>query len=413
MSAIQSYRRLFSLTGMSYVVIAFLGRLPLAMSQMGVLMFVASRTGSFGAGGTCAGALAVANAIGAPAAGSLADRLGQRPVVLVQSLAGATGLGVIVLIVESGAGWGWAALAAAGAGLMLPQVGPLARVRWRPVIARHHAGQHLLDTAFSYEGSADEATFVLGPALVGILAAIVDPAVGLIGALVVLAVFGTLFALHPTARMAHPETTAATGTARLLTLGLFVLAGAQLIIGMVFGSVQTGATVIATDAGHAGIAGLLHATLGVGSVVAGLCMAALPASIGHLTRWRATAGGLLVLAVPLLVVHSIGTLVPVLLVLGLCVAPYMITTFTLGESITPVNRTGAAMTLLAAATGMGYAVGAAIAGRLADIGGETPAFAVTVVAGLLALTLSTFAGRALRPAEDPRPVPTPALGSRP
>lgn len=413
MSAIQSYRRLFSLTGVGYIVIAFLGRLPLAMSQMGVLMFIAGRTGSFGAGGTCAGALAIANAVGAPAAGALADRLGQRPIVLVQSLLGATGLAVVVGIGESGAGWGWAALASAAAGLMLPQVGPLARVRWRPVIARHHAGQRLLDTAFSYEGSADEATFVLGPALVGILAAIIDPAVALIGAVVILALFGSWFALHPTALMAHPETTASPGASRLLTRGLLVLAAAQLIIGSVFGSVQTGATVIATDAGHEGIAGLLHATLGVGSVVAGVCMAALPAAITHVTRWRATAAGLLILSAPLLLVHSIGTLVPVLLVLGLCVAPYMITTFTLGESITPANRTGAAMTLLAAATGMGYAVGAAVAGRLADLGGATPAFAVTVVAGVLAVTLSATAGRLLRPSNDPRPVRATALEARP
>ncbi len=396
MSAVQSYRRLFSLTGLGYIVIAFLGRLPLAMSQMGVLLFVAHRTGSFGAGGACAGALAVANAVGSPAAGSLADRLGQRSVVLLQSLLGATGLGVVVLIVSSGAGWAWAALASAATGLLLPQVGPLARVRWRPIIARHHGGPALLDTAFSYEGSADEATFVLGPALVGIIAAVTDPAVGLIGALVLLAVFGTLFAVHPTAAMAYPESTARPGDGRLLTRGLLVLAGAQLVIGTVFGSVQTGATVIATSAGHEGIAGLLHATLGVGSVIAGLCMAAVPARIGHVTRWRATAGGLLVLATPLLLVHSIATLVPVLLVLGVCVAPYMITTFTLAESITPVQRTGAAMTLLAAATGMGYAVGAAVAGRLADLGGETPAFAVTVAAGVLAVTVSSLGGRALR-----------------
>jgi predicted MFS family arabinose efflux permease len=70
----------------------------------------------------------------------------------------------------------------------------------------------------------------------------------------------------------------------------------------------------------------------------------------------------------------------------------MITTFTIGERITPPSRTGAAMTLLAAATGLGYALGAAVAGRLADWGGHTPAYAVTVVAGLVAVTV-TLAGR--------------------
>ena len=92
MSPIASYRRLFSLAGPLYVAVAFIGRLPLAMAQMGTLLLVAETTGSYGTGGAAAGALAVANAVGAPVAGSLADRVGQRPVVFVQSVLGGLGL---------------------------------------------------------------------------------------------------------------------------------------------------------------------------------------------------------------------------------------------------------------------------------------------------------------------------------
>ena len=79
MSPLASYRRLFELAGTPYVVVAFLARLPLAMSQLGTLLLVSGATGSYGLGGLAAGALAVANAIGAPFAGALADRIGQRP----------------------------------------------------------------------------------------------------------------------------------------------------------------------------------------------------------------------------------------------------------------------------------------------------------------------------------------------
>ncbi|MPZ96776.1 MAG: MFS transporter, partial [Propionibacteriales bacterium] len=70
MSPLTAYRRLFALAGPRYVTVAFLGRLPLAMSQLGTLLLVAGSTGSYAAGGVSAGALAVANAVGAPIAGS-------------------------------------------------------------------------------------------------------------------------------------------------------------------------------------------------------------------------------------------------------------------------------------------------------------------------------------------------------
>ena len=91
-SAIAAYRALLRIVGPAYIFVAFLGRIPLAMSQLGVLVLVSSELDSYGVGGAAAGVLAIANAIGSPIAGALADRIGQRPVVLVQSLVGAAGL---------------------------------------------------------------------------------------------------------------------------------------------------------------------------------------------------------------------------------------------------------------------------------------------------------------------------------
>ena len=66
----------------------------------------------------------------------------------------------------------------------------------------------------------------------------------------------------------------------------------------------------------------------------------------------------------------------VVLVLGFVVAPYMISVFMLGERAAPAAKVGTAMTLLAGATGIGYAVGSAVSGRLADAYGHPGAFAV-------------------------------------
>lgn len=408
MSPITAYRSLFALTGPRYVLTAFFGRLPLAMAQMGALLLVSGTTGSYAAGGLAAGALAVANAFCAPVSGALADRYGQRHIVLVQSLVGGSGLVALVALAHSGAGPTVLVAAAGATGVFLPQIGPLARVRWRPITAGSGARQHrLVETAFSYEGAADEASFVLGPALLGVLV-FVSPSAGLLVAASLLLFFGCAFALHPTARLAHAARHTGPVTGRLWTAVFVALLVAQLLIGMIFGSVQTGTTVLATAAGQAGLAGLVHSLLGVGSVVAGIAMAAVPARIGLATRVLVTAAGLLVLTLPLLWVGSLGSLVVVVLVLGFVVAPYMITNFTLGERSAPPARVGAAMTLLASATGLGYAVGSALAGRLADTHGHTAAFAVTVGAAGAALALAVAAQRGwrrLQPALASSPAP--------
>ncbi|MGH8823439.1 MAG: MFS transporter [Jiangellaceae bacterium] len=397
MSPLTSYRRLLALTGPGYVVVSFLGRLPLAMSQLGTLLLVSTATGRYAAGGFAAGVLAVSNAVGAPVAGGVADRIGQRPVVLVQALTSSATLVALVMLVSAGAALPVIVLAAAAAGLSMPQVGSLARVRWRPITRGTGSVQpRLVDAAFSYEGAADEASFVLGPAVVGALAVVVDPGGALLAAAGLLAVFGCWFAVHPTAVVAHRERPGAVGRrSRLVTSELVGLAAAQMLIGVVFGAVQTGTTVLAIGDGKPGLAGLMHALLGVGSVVAGLACAALPARFGYERRILAFAVGLLVLSSPLLLVDSLGTLVPAITALGFAVAPYMISVFMVAERIVPLRRLGAAMTMLAGATGIGYALGSGIGGRLADAGGHTPAFAVAVTAGALAVALAASSARRL------------------
>jgi MFS family permease len=412
-SALNAYARLFRLAGPAYVVVAFLGRLPMAMAQLGALLLVSTATGTYGLGGLAAGALAVANAIGAPVAGGLADRFGQRPVVLVQSLVGAASLAALTVLAQQDAGGAALVAVSAVTGLAMPQVGPLARVRWRPITAGTGAEQRrLVDAAFSYEGAVDEASFAIGPALVGVVAVALSPAGSLVTAAALLAVFGTAFALHPTARRT------ATGphvrpTGRLLTPAFAVLIVAQSAVGVLFGATQTGTTVLATQAGQPGLAGLVHAVLGVGSAAAGIGTAFIPARIGHERRVLVAAAAMVALAWPLLLVGTLPALTAAVAVLGFAIAPYMIGVFSLGERVVPAGRTGAAMTALASATGVGYALGSSVAGRLADLSGHRAAFAVTCTATVLALVLAATQQRrltaAVRAAQDgPADVPAPA-----
>lgn len=384
------YSGLFRLTGYRYVVVAFVARLPLAMAQLGTLMLVAATTGSYTHAGLCAGALAVCNAVGAPWFGALTDRHGQANILAFQCATGTLGLIGIVATRYLDQPWWATMIVAALAGFVLPQVGQLARVRWRPLISDRRADDGLVTTAFSYEGAADEASFVIGPVLVGLASALFGTWAPLLTAAALLALFGFEFARHASGRLVLPH--AATGSsAPLWTTAFTTLVAAQFLIGNLFGSVQTGTTMLTRDAGHADAAGLFHALLGIGSVTAGLALGRVRRAPDHPRRLLVFAAAMWVLSLPLLAVHSLPALAAELFVLGFAIAPYMITTFTLGELITDRSRTATAMTLLAGATGLGYAVGAGVAGRLVDEHGPTSAFTVTLVATTCAIALAAAA----------------------
>lgn len=389
------YSGLFALTGRRYIAVAFLARLPLAMAQLGTLLLVATTTGSYTHAGICAGALAVANAIGAPWLGGLTDRHGQQRIVALQCIIGAIGLGAVVISRRADLAWQVTAVAAAATGIAIPQIGQLARVRWRPLIARADGPDSLVGTAFSYEGAADEASFVCGPALVGLTMAVAGVWSPLLVAAVMLAGFGLAFARHPSADVA-PVAIGAGPRVSVWTSPFAMLVGAQFLMGNLFGSVQTGTTVLARAAGHTDAAGLFHALLGVGSVLAGLALGKLGGEPDHPMRLSAFATALLLLGLPLAAVTTLPMLAAELLVLGCAIAPYMITTFTLAELITPPSRTALAMTLLAGATGLGYATGAGVAGHLVDDSGPHPAFVFTVSVTAAACVLAWAARPVLR-----------------
>lgn len=175
-------------------------------------------------------------------------------------------------------------------GASAPQVGPLARVRWLRLAADE---PRTVEAAMSYESTADEVSFVLGPALVGVLASAGSPQVAVLVAAGGIAVFGTAFALHPTARatLHAPATSSDAGTgtgttsAATDTVGTLALVRREAVVlvgmlamGLLFGGTQAALTALARDAGVPGSAGLVYAVMGVGSAVTALSVVALPAA---------------------------------------------------------------------------------------------------------------------------------------
>ncbi|MEU1230378.1 MFS transporter [Streptomyces sp. NPDC005828] len=384
------YRDTLSLLGPALPVVSFLGRLPTAMCQLGSLLLVAETSGSLATAGLTGGALAAGQTVAGPLIGRLADRHGQRGIVLAASLANAVAVTALVLAALADAATGALMALGALAGATVPQVGPLARTRSVALARRSGADDRLVGAVLSFEGTLDEVSFVLGPALVGLAAALAHPAAALLLAALLLAGCGTAFALHPTARALAPVATTRTSAAERTRLpgSAYALRGTMVLQGAMFGASQAGITALTEQLGAPAQAGLVYAAMGVMSAAVGLSMAAVPARIGLTTRWRAATAGLVVLSAPLLLVDSLGALYAVVVVLGAAYAPHLITVFGLTERTVPAARLAESMAFLTSGIVGGQALALAVSGRLAEGHGAPAAFAVAVGAAAACAVLS-------------------------
>ncbi|MER7986574.1 MFS transporter [Streptomyces noursei] len=409
MTAVTTYRRVLALSGPLLPVVSFLGRLPTAMCQLGSVLLVAETSGSLTTAGLVGGALAAGQTVAGPLIGRLADRHGQRPVVLIACWVNA--LAVAALVTAALARTATPPLALLGllAGASVPQIGPLARTRLVALAHRARADDRLVSAALSLEGTLDEVSFVLGPALVGLAATLVHPAVALGLAAVLLAVCGSAFALHPTAVAVRPAADRAPRTARpartRMPRAVHAMRVSTALQGAMFGACQAGITALTERLHQPAQAGLVYAAMGVMSAVAGLSLALVPARIGLPARWRAAAVALIVLSVPLLFVRSMGALYLVVVVLGVAFAPHLITLFGLTERLVPATRLAESMAFLTSAVVGGQAVALALSGRLADTHGPSAAFAVAVGAAVLVLVVALTTRAGHRPTAPPRVSP--------
>jgi MFS family permease len=419
------FARLPALAGRGFLPVGLLARLPLAMLTLGTLTLATSVTASYAVGGAAAGAVGIGSAVGAPILGWLADRLGQRPVLLISAVLNVAAVLAVIAtaylipgVHDVGAAWSVIA-AALAAGLSCPQVGPLARVRWMALTAeRRRAGDSTdLDVALSYESTADELTFVLGPALVGVLASLVAPWLPLALAAALTLTCVPAFAVHRT-HTAVPRRPAvgtragagSTGTGKTgrgsaetrpgsriagpSRVALPVLA--MVCMGTFFGSTQAALSAFAAGFATSEAAGLLYAVMGISSAAAAISVAYWPSGFPVTARWVTGAAAMAGLSALLFLPTDGWGMVLVLLALGLPVGPVMVTVFAIGGLVAPAGRLATVMTALASGIVAGTALGSSIGGQLAQEGGHHAAFLVSAAAAAALFALGAAAAVVVR-----------------
>lgn len=407
---LDTYREVIGHTGVLLPVISFLGRLPVAMIQFGSVLLVTETSGSLATGGVVACALALGQVTMGPLVGRLADRRGQRAVVLGFSLLNAVAIAVYTLGALLELPTPALVVLAVLAGASIPGIGPLARARAVPLVRRAGGDDRLVNTVLSLESTMDELSFVLGPAFVGLAAVAWHPAYAFGTAALLVAVCGSGFALHPTGRTVRAaqvpgRAARARGGRERLPRAVVVVRVGLVFVGVLLGACGAGITALTEELGQPGQAGLVYAAMGVMSAVVGLSMAALPERFGLYARWRVATAAAALLSLPLVWTHSMTALYLVVTVFGAVYAPNLITGFALTERSCPPQRLAEGMTFAASAFVGGQAVTLAVAGRLAETYGPGAAFALGSVAAAVAFLVALAA----RPAADGRANATPQV----
>ncbi|PNE42783.1 MFS transporter [Streptomyces noursei] len=383
----------------TFVLPGFLARQPFAMLTIGIVLLVQSTTGSYGTAGAVSAATGVSMALFAPQSGKLADRFGQRTVLIPGILVHVAGVCALIALALAHAPL-WALLAVAvPTGASTPQVGPMVRARW----ATKLGGSPLMPTAAAFESVTDEFTFVVGPVLATALCTGVHPAAGLVAEAVLTLAGGLLFAsqrrtqppVHRGSSDGHPRVSA------LSVPGVRVLIVAFLGIGSVFGGMQVSLTALTEHIGQPGINGVLYGIFAGGNMLAGIACGTIAWKVGPRRRLLVAYGLLALATTPLWAVTAVPLLGAVGLVVGLCIAPALITGYTLVESLVPATARTEAFTWLTGAVALGQAAAATAAGQLADRFGPSSGFLVPLAGTALALVvlLSLRAYLAPRPSK--------------
>jgi predicted MFS family arabinose efflux permease len=166
-------------------------------------------------------------------------------------------------------------------------------------------------------------------------------------------------------------------------------------MGTFFGSTQTALIAFAGGFGVETAAGLLYAVMGVSSALTALSVAYWPQRFRHPLRWVVSAAAMSGAACLPLFASDIPPMLAALLILGIPVGPTMVTIFSVGSLVAPQHLVGTVMTLLASGIVAGTALGASLAGALAEASVRN-ALMVPVAAAVVLLLLGFVSAAVLR-----------------
>ncbi|GGP09722.1 MFS transporter [Nonomuraea glycinis] len=386
------YRGLFNGPGVkAFVLAGFIGRMPMSMLGIGIVLLVQGLTGSYAIAGAVAAASNISFAVAAPLSGRLVDRFGQNRVII--PFAALNAVALVALMLSARLGLPEWTLYASGllVGATSLSLGSMVRARW----SRLYGGSAKLNAAFAFESVADEVIFVTGPALVTVLATAINPYAGLIVALVCMVGGSVALALQRRTQPVVQPVRAAGGTPILIP-GIALLSCVYLAVGGVFGSVDLITVAYAEDHGVKWAAGFLLAAFAGGSMVSGLWFGSRRWRVSLRGRFVRSLGVFVVGLLPIMFIGDVRVMAAGLFVAGLAISPTLITGFSLTERLVPASLLTEGLAWISTSIGLGVAMGAWAGGRLTEEFGASNAYGFSLACALVAVTVGLAGSGLLR-----------------
>jgi predicted MFS family arabinose efflux permease len=360
MLSLDRYRWLFSTPGMPALFLAsVLGRLPIGMSGLAILLLVQSENGSFAAGGLATGCYVAGLAAVAPLLGRVIDRNGPRLTLFACAVLFPASMAALVAAVGSGASTVAVLACAIAAGATFPPVTVCMRTYLRQKIAEDTA----LSTAYSVDSILIEVMFIAGPMLVALFVAYANAS----AAVWFSAGAGFAGAIVFTRSLGHwriENRRERTLLGPLAQKDFITLIAVVLCYAVAFGATELAVAAAAAEAKRPALAGVFLGLMSAGSAFGGLAYGSRSWRGSLIRQFSITlavmGSGLLVLAAP----WSVAAFSLLCVLAGIVMAPALIIqSMLVAKTAKPEHVTEAftwSTSALLAGIGLGMAAGGAL-----------------------------------------------------
>lgn len=377
---------------------ALVGRLPIAMIGLGIVLYISGITGSYARAGLLTAAFALSAAVAALLTSRLIDRRGQHKILPTLILIHGSALIGFVILTSTDQALFWQLIIIVVAGATQPAIGSMVRARWVYVLKEPDR----VRSAFALESIIDELIFTIGPLLTTAIALnialqlplIIAAFLSVIGTLALVAQRRTEPPPNPAHRVEHH------GSA-IRSPGLRAMVFVAIGTGMVFGSYEVGVVAFTRNQGAPGASGIVLALWSIASLFGGLWFGS-----RNWTRPLPTLllifSGVLALAVaPTPFITNVPILALGGAVSGLAIAPVLISLFSLTERLVPQQLLTEGLTWSNSGLALGFSMGAAVGGYVIDRYGTAWGFGLTIAGGFLAVFIAWIARPTLLSAMRP------------